>query len=187
MPPRRLPPQRPRRGAAPVATPAFGIAPDDTARRGAERDGVNLISFLEDKWCRAGRWRNGCYPSDELAVTTVYLNPPRDTGKTAVIAEVDIEINAVDFDWFGDSPGKRVPPTNLAGLLSHEFGHAFGLPHARPSRAGLMGGMATIMTEAAHEGRDGQRRPSPSDKRALCALYPARATTRWSRSEPDQR
>jgi hypothetical protein len=160
--------------SSPCSAAAVRIAEADPARLGAERDGVNTISFLQDRWCRAGRWRNGCYPSSELAVTTVYLSPTRDPGRAAAIAEVDVEINAVDYDWFGDSPDKRVPPTDLTALVSHELGHVFGLAHTAPSASRRLAA-GTIMTEAVHEGGGGPRRPSPLDKKALCALYPARA------------
>lgn len=141
----------------------------ENARVGAERDGVNTLSFLSDSWCRAGQPRYGCYPRAELAVTTVYLAPKaaadRDR-RPRSIAELDIEVNAVDYDWFGDAPAKRRPPVDLATLLSHELGHALGLDHRT--------GAGTIMSAAAHHGATTtMNRPSANDLRALCRMYPA--------------
>jgi hypothetical protein len=144
---------------------------------GAVRDGVNTVTFLATSWCRAGRRANGCYPRAEMAVTTVYFNSCSPANREASLAEVDVEINAVDYDWFGDDPGKRPPPVELMTLLAHELGHALGLGHAQPNRAGWRGPGAhpssTIMTTAAHQGAEpAVKTPSPADRKSLCAIYP---------------
>jgi hypothetical protein len=80
-----------------------------------QRDRVNVIKIREGNWCPDHfRDRSECYDRSRRAQTKTYLRPD------ASIAEADIEINAVQFQWTSE---------NLQRVFTHEIGHALGLDH----------------------------------------------------------
>ena len=97
-------------------------------------DGTNVVVFRQDSWCRqppplddAGIPEPDCYPSNALALTSIFKN-----AKTGEILDTDIEFNAVNYSW-GDLETQPDLATSTTGdfqnALTHELGHVIGLDH----------------------------------------------------------
>lgn len=90
------------------------------------RDGKNAIRVLTGRFCPdSARDMTDCYESRRAAITHIY---PLLDGTTpdfvSRMPEMDIELNAADFDW------KKLGREKLMTVLVHELGHAFGLKHS---------------------------------------------------------
>lgn len=104
------------------AGPQISVADTDVVHP-VELDGVN----------RVGMWANGSWPyrEDAGAATLVYA-----AGEDDTIAEVDIALNPA-FEWTLD-PLDDPLKHDLANILTHELGHALGLPDLQQSPAATM-------------------------------------------------
>jgi len=166
----------------------FRVLPPSPAADRARRDGVNAVLFHEQAWCRDGvRTRFSCYDREEQAMTTTYLDRSAPNGEV-LIAEADLELNAVDYRWATTATPGPDGAEPLEDLLVHELGHVLGLAHgcddgtlppgvvdergARPPRcpadprpplpAMAPAPSAAILPVAL----------TPDERRAVCELYP---------------
>lgn len=115
----------------------------------------------------------GVFPDDN--VNTVFWHPvqwppqlePKTAAQTVVtlaedgsIEDVDIHLNAVDFQWSLDGKNGTV---DLRSVLTHELGHALGLGHSPVLGATMAAG---------YPGGTSWRSLEADDKEGVCALYP---------------
>lgn len=109
-------------------------------------DGVNAVFFHDTSW--PAELEPGA-----IAQTIVTLDG---TGK---IHDADIHLNGVEHRFSLDgAPGTQ----DLRSVLVHESGHALGLEHASDARATMYASGSGLRW----------RSLEPSDRDALCALYP---------------
>lgn len=102
-------------------------------RRQVANDGRNLFVFRKRRWChnqQCGPTRT--FPRLAAAMTTVYRGAATDG-----IAEADVELNALGFEWAvgaetRETKGRPVAP--LVPVLVHEIGHQLGFEDACGSR-----------------------------------------------------
>jgi len=167
------------------------LSPSPAADR-ARRDGVNAVLFHEQAWCRDGvRTRFSCYDREEQAMTTTYLDRSAPGGEV-LIAEADVEINAVDYRWTtAEAAPGAAGAEPLEDLLVHELGHVLGLAHACDDGTLPVG---AVDEHGARPARcpDEPRPPlpamapapsaallpvalTPDERRAVCELYPVPA------------
>jgi hypothetical protein len=164
-----------RRAAHGWSSPCAGVVLDveaaGQAYGGAGMDGKDTLVALQRSWCRRGRVSGPCYPSGDLAVTTVFSDE-RPAQPELALAEADIELNAVSYDWFGTGHG--VPhPVPLEMVLAHEMGHVLGLEHVDELTSDAADPRtSSIMTSAVHYGRRQVLAPTSADLAELCSRYP---------------
>lgn len=111
--------------------------PPDGPKEVNPLDGVQLIKFRRDRFCRpitATTSMEVCLDSSATAVTTVtFINRPNDPSTDGQIIDADIDLNAVDFQFYdADNPPPTTsprPPIDLWNTLTHEMGHMMGLEH----------------------------------------------------------
>lgn len=113
--------------------------PADTPRDVNSLDGLQVIKFYHEKWCRPAADANSnevCYDPAAAALTTVtYINKATDATVDGKIVDADIELNAV-YNYFYDADINPNPdtglirrPADLWNTLTHELGHLQGLEH----------------------------------------------------------
>lgn len=113
--------------------------------REPKADGVNAVFFVEGKW----PWKE-----NEIALTFSHVR----SGDGRIV-EVDVAINAAHHRFGGD-------PTSfdLQNVLTHELGHALGLPHLEEDAE------ATMYPSINH-GEVKKRDLEHIDESALLSLY----------------
>lgn len=94
-------------------------------------DGRNVIVFRQDAWCEHpvpdDPTQRYCYPSNALAVTTVFKNVT-----TGEIVDADMELNAVRYTWSDLAAHPELASATTADFqntVTHELGHVLGLGH----------------------------------------------------------
>ncbi|HOU92671.1 MAG TPA: hypothetical protein PLU22_16575, partial [Polyangiaceae bacterium] len=172
----------------------FRVLPPLLAADRARRDGVNTVLFHEQAWCRDGvRTRFSCYDREEQAMTTTYLDRSAPSGEV-LIAEADVEINAVDYRWTAAATAAAPAPDGaepLEDLLVHELGHVLGLAHgcddgtlpvgavdeqgARPARCPTEPKPPLPAMSPAPSAALLPVALTPDERRAVCELYPSPA------------
>lgn len=111
--------------------------PANMARETDALDRLQVIKFRSNKWCRPASASKAevCYDAAAAAITTVtYVNKPLDATLDGRIVDADIELNAVNNQFYdADKPvtvtGSR-RASDLWNTLSHELGHLIGLEHS---------------------------------------------------------
>ncbi len=98
-------------------------------------DGVNVVKFRDESWCRPGADGEGeeCHPADAAGITTLtFINAP-DSDRYGEILDGDIELNgatrfSISVEGRTDGPPERCL-ADLANTFTHEVGHLLGLDH----------------------------------------------------------
>lgn len=112
--------------------------PADGVKETTYQDGLQVIKFRSDKWCRGATdmMPEICYDPAATAITTVtYVNQVGDPSEGKIL-DADIELNAVHYFFFNADSGKPLQnpsdlrkPVDLWNTLTHEMGHMQGLEH----------------------------------------------------------
>ncbi len=109
--------------------------PADGAKETTYKDGLQVVKFRAEEWCRPAMdgAMQVCYDKSATAITTVsYINKAGDPNDGQIV-DADIELNAVNNVFYNADKGKApVDPRNPADLwntLTHEMGHMQGLDH----------------------------------------------------------
>jgi hypothetical protein len=170
----------------------------DPAPRAA-RDGANTIVFRTDSWCAIDATTGDCstgifYDPAAPVFTTVYA-----ATTTGEIREADIEINAFHFQWADRvaHPDATDGRFDLHNILAQQMGHVLGFDWAcvvsstgqtvRPTDhtgqpavdcASAPDSLRAATLYPSASPNDVERRTlAADDQAALCAIYPAAATT----------
>lgn len=93
-------------------TPEILVESQPGGTQVAEYDGVNAVFFVTDTWDFDPRF---------TILTFTHVD-----GNSGEILEADVAINAVHHNWDPGTSGE--PIFDLQNVLTHEFGHALGLP-----------------------------------------------------------
>jgi hypothetical protein len=116
-----------------------------------EAPNLNVVLFQDDDWKYRGI-------DGTLAKTSVTYND-----ETGEIYDADIEVNAANNTvTISDNPAKI--EYDLQAILTHEVGHFIGIAHSAESSA--------VMFASYSPGSISQRKLSPDDIDAVCAIYP---------------
>lgn len=114
--------------------------PASRPRETSPNDGLQVIKFRSEKWCRPKNVAapEVCYDTSALAITIVtYVTKPG-SASDGQIKDADIELNAVQNRFTKldpEQPGSSSssadprPPVDLWNTLTHELGHLQGLDH----------------------------------------------------------
>lgn len=112
---------------------------------------LNVVLFQDDNWNYRGI-------DGTLAKTSVTYND-----ETGEIYDADIEVNAANNTiTITDNPAKI--EYDLEAILTHEVGHFIGIAHSPESSA--------VMFASYSPGSISQRKLTPDDVNAVCAIYP---------------
>lgn len=160
-------------------------------------DGINLVKFREDRWCRPSDDGEGedCHPNDAAGITTLFFYNNPDSDRYGEIMDADIELNGADrfsisADGTSEGPSERCL-SDLANTFTHEIGHLLGLDHtcrfpseAPPYRRDHNGDEVPICSSTLPDeilettmypsqvcGETKKSTVEPDDIEALCAVY----------------
>ena len=122
---------------------------------------LNVILFQDDDWKYRGI-------DGTLAKTSVTYND-----QTGEIYDADIEVNAANNTV--TLPGAKKVEFDLQAILTHEVGHFIGIAHSAEASA--------VMAPTYAPGSLAQRKLTPDDVDAVCAIYPPKSGLRCA-SEP---
>lgn len=94
-------------------------------------DGINVIQFREDRWCRPAAGADPEICHDPAAAALTFLTFGLSDGRDGAILDADIEINGVDFGLVVEGQGNTGAScvADLENTLTHEIGHLLGLDH----------------------------------------------------------
>jgi hypothetical protein len=101
-------------------------------------DGVNLVKYREDRWCRPATDEDPeeCYNGQAAAITTLFFIDRPGEADDGTLLDADIEVNEVNFAMASDCAGAGGCQTlgdgiisDLENTLTHEVGHLIGLDH----------------------------------------------------------
>ncbi len=162
-------------------------------------DGVNLVKFRDERWCRPSTEMDGgedCHPLAAAGITTLtFINNP-DSDRYGEIVDADIEFNGVRFaisvDGQSEAPAGRCE-SDLANTFTHEFGHLLGLNHTcllpgDPSQLNDAGAAVPLCNDTLPDeileatmhpsqvcGETKKASLEQDDIRGVCEVYPADA------------
>ena len=96
-------------------------------------DGVNIVLFREDEWCRPATEEEPeeCYSPDAAGITTLFFIDDESSDRNGAILDADVELNAVHFSISADGETTQSGgcESDLANTFTHEIGHLMGLDH----------------------------------------------------------
>ncbi|MFC1641913.1 hypothetical protein ACFL5O_04380 [Myxococcota bacterium] len=173
--------------------PEIHVVPAGKQQRKVRQDGQSIVRVQGGQWCpEHARDREECYARTRAAITHLYPHTEAGSERDGQLREVDLEINAVDFQWSlqGEVPGARP----LTATLVHEVGHLFGLDHPCAAK-GTSDAGAPLCSDAAvrhcvmypdptEPGRAVVLRPAADEVRALRELYPRRSWWQCGKQTP---
>jgi MYXO-CTERM domain-containing protein len=143
---------------------AIGTSPascETTGFVGGEGGNVNLIVFRDDDWPYAGT-------GAVLAFTTLNYDT-----RNGHILDADIEINSEFSELTTSDSGIT---DDLDSILTHEFGHFFGLSHVADEEA--------TMYASYTPGEQLKRSLNSDDIAGICSIYPPGANVSFCDPEP---
>jgi MYXO-CTERM domain-containing protein len=105
-------------------------------------DGVNVVKFREERWCRPATDEEPeeCYDANAAALTTLHFIDDRSSDRNGTLLDADVEFNAINFTVAIDhqSTVENGPcESDLANTFTHEIGHLMGLDHTCWSGSGV--------------------------------------------------
>ncbi|MCP4444434.1 MAG: hypothetical protein GY811_03695 [Myxococcales bacterium] len=110
----------------------FSLVNEGTTDTGVGFDGINVIKFREDLWCRPATKDDPqqCYEEAAAGITTLFFIKDG-SERVGEILDADIELNGVQFAFAvnGQTSGTAQCDADLANTLTHEVGHFLGLDH----------------------------------------------------------
>ena len=157
-------------------------------------DGINVIRFREDTWCRPATATDPimCHAPSAAALTFLTFGASGD--RDGAILDADIEMNGVDFKLTvgGNGIGTADCEAEIGNTLTHELGHFLGLDHTcwdnignRPNNnlnepvpsCSPEGQLSAEITEATMYnfqqcGETKKQSLEVDDRAAVCAIYP---------------
>jgi hypothetical protein len=172
---------------------------DDRASAETLYDGVNVIKWREQSWCRpaSGTEPEMCYSSGAAALTTLFFVDDPESERDGEIVDADIEMNGVHFATSVGGVTLSAAPcmADLANTLTHEVGHLMGLDHtcwdgSSPRGVDDQGNQVpscvpaiTLPDEVTDAtmynfqscGETKKASPSQDDSDAVCGIYPTAA------------
>jgi MYXO-CTERM domain-containing protein len=104
-------------------------------------DGLNLVIFRDERWCRPATDEEPeeCYDPNAAGLTTLFFIDDAASDRNGTLLDADVELNAVNFSVAVDhqtaSPGNC--ESDLANTFTHEIGHLMGLDHTCWSGVGI--------------------------------------------------
>jgi MYXO-CTERM domain-containing protein len=161
-------------------------------------DGVNLIKFREDFWCRPATDNDPqeCYDQAAAGLTTLFFIDDGGSGRNGEILDADMEFNGVQFAFAADgvTTGAQDCEADFSNTLTHELGHFIGLDHTCwtsgvrlldnegnlvPACSGP--GLGPAITEATMYnfqscGETLKSTLTADDAAGFCAIYPSEST-----------
>lgn len=153
-------------GGGKIASMTFSAGPDIACKKSeynSKGKNVNVILFQDDDWNYRGI-------DGTLAKTSVTYND-----ETGEIYDADIEVNAANNTLTITDNAAKVQ-YDLQAIMTHEVGHFLGIAHSPDPSAS--------MYASYNPGSTSQRRLSPDDVKAVCAIYPP---GRAARCDPEPR
>ena len=109
------------------------VMEDPPAPHEVGKDGVNIIKFRDQSWCRPAVDDDPmrCYSDSAAGITTAVFVDDASSARDGAIVDADIEINNVDFAVAisGQSTNTIPCQAELQNTLTHELGHLHGLEH----------------------------------------------------------
>jgi hypothetical protein len=143
-------------------------------------DGRNVVVVRARRWCPDVEQVGApCHDQRLHAVTQLRKQPPATRGSDARIAEADIELNAVSFDWRTSPDARgRTAEDRLRAVLVHELGHFLGLAHpcadgARPGEPCAGQSHLAMYPDPLAPGRSLVLKPTEEELATVCAIYPS--------------
>ncbi len=111
----------------------FALVNEGKSDEGVGFDGVNIVKFSEDFWCRPATNSDPqeCYDEAAAGITTIFFVDDDGSSRNGEILDADIEFNGVQFALAvgGQTSGTAQCEADFANTLTHEIGHLLGLDH----------------------------------------------------------
>jgi MYXO-CTERM domain-containing protein len=97
-------------------------------------DGLNVVKFREDRWCRPATDEDPeeCYQAAAAALTTLHFVDDDGSDRNGALLDADVEFNGVNFNLSVDGQTTQDDGdclSDLANTFTHEIGHLIGLDH----------------------------------------------------------
>jgi hypothetical protein len=172
----------------------FVLENDGRADREVGFDGINIIKFREQQWCRPASddEPQKCYDQAAVGLTTLTFIDDSGSSRNGEILDADIELNGVNYAFSvdGQTLGQQNCDADLANTLTHELGHFMGLDHTcwtggrrlvdgdgNPVPACDGPGIDGTITEATMYnfqacGETKKSSPEADDIAGICTIYP---------------
>ncbi len=175
----------------------FDLRDAGTASGEVGLDGINLVIFREDRWCRPATQDEPevCHDHGAAGLTTLFFIDDEKSDRNGTLLDADIELNALDFKIAVDHQSlgpAQLCESDLANTFTHEIGHLMGLDHtcwngsdARLNDdlgdplplCSMSAGLPVEVSDATMYnyqdcGETKKSSPEPDDIDGICAIYP---------------
>lgn len=159
-------------------------------------DGINIVKFREERWCRPATEDEPeeCYDGVAAGLTTLHFIDDADSDRNGALLDADIELNGVDFRVTVDHQPVDGPSceSDLSNTFTHELGHLMGLDHTCWTGSGVrldddrgeplpLCSLDSSLPTAVRDstmfafqdcGETKKASPEPDDVAGICAIYP---------------